>query len=88
MNTPRLQNSRASMNTPTSWFKALRMAPAKPVGRRRAKPEDAKNDAAAGLVDGVHPSAPLRQGYVDLQRGVQDTSRAPEADLAYKKLKR
>ena len=36
---------------------------------------------------GGEPSAAVQQGARDLKRGLQDTSRAPEADRAYKKLK-
>lgn len=93
-----------SISTPTSWVKALRAAGVRPVKPSRpgkpikpaqpaqpVKPIDApqdERDAAAGLIDGEHPSAPLHQAYVDLKRGVEDTSRAPEADRAYAKLKR
>ena len=38
------------------------------------------------MTDGV-PSERMRQGLEDLKRGVQDTSRAPEADRAYRKLR-
>ncbi len=37
---------------------------------------------------GAVPSEKVRQGYRDLKRGLQDTSRAPEADAAYEKLKK
>ncbi len=46
-----------------------------------------ERDERAGMTDGV-PSAKVRQGERDLKRGVQDTSRAPEADDAYRKLKK
>jgi len=42
-------------------------------------------DETVGMTGGV-PSARVQQGARDLKRGVQDTSRAPEADNAYKKL--
>jgi hypothetical protein len=51
---------------------------------RQAAPDE--RDAPAGRqVD--RPSAPLRQAYRDILRGVQDTSRATEAGKSYKKLK-
>jgi hypothetical protein len=46
-----------------------------------------QRDAPAGRSAGK-PSAPLRQAYRDILRGVQDTSRSIEADRSYKKLKR
>ena len=46
-----------------------------------------ERDESAGMTGGV-PSARVQQGGRDLKRGVQDTSRAPEADSAYKKLKK
>ncbi len=46
-----------------------------------------ERDEGAGMTDGV-PSPRVRQGQADLKRGVQDTSGAPEADTAYRKLKK
>lgn len=46
-----------------------------------------ERDEAVGETGAV-PSEKVRQGYRDLKRGLQDTSRAPEADAAYKKLKK
>jgi hypothetical protein len=46
-----------------------------------------ERDEAAGMTGGV-PSRRVQQGHADVKRGVQDTSRAPEADSAYKKLKK
>ena len=37
---------------------------------------------------GVDLGRAVQQGYRDVERGVQDTSRAPEADQAYRALKR
>jgi hypothetical protein len=54
-------------------------APASP-----AMPND--RDEKVGMTGGV-PSERVRQGGRDLKRGVQDTSRAPEADKAYQKQK-
>ncbi|MES2226194.1 MAG: hypothetical protein V4540_00270 [Pseudomonadota bacterium] len=45
-----------------------------------------ERDEGVGMTDGV-PSERMRQGLGDLKRGVQDTSRAPEADRAYRKLR-
>lgn len=39
------------------------------------------------MTDGV-PSERVRQGHRDPQRGLQDTSGAPEADRAYRKLEK
>lgn len=77
------------LSTPTSWRKALRAAtrPDKaPAVQPTPTPDDGR--AAPGGMDGSQPSAPLRQAFRDLKRGVQDTDRGPEADSAYKKLKR
>ncbi len=53
-------------------------APALPHDR------DEKDSATTGGVQ----SAEVQQGARDLKRGLQDTSRAPEANEAYKKLKK
>ena len=46
-----------------------------------------ERDERVGVTDAV-PSEKVRQGYRDVKRGLQDTSRAPEADAAYDKLKK
>jgi len=46
-----------------------------------------ERDEVVGATGGV-PSEKIRQGYRDVKRGLQDTSRAPEADAAYDKLKK
>ena len=46
-----------------------------------------ERDEGVGMTDGK-PDPRMRQGHGDVQRGVQDTSRAPEADRAYDKLKK
>ncbi|MDP9043818.1 MAG: hypothetical protein M3O01_03340 [Pseudomonadota bacterium] len=46
-----------------------------------------ERDETAGMTGGV-PSPTVRQGHRDLERGLEDTSRAPEADDAYRKLKK
>ena len=46
-----------------------------------------ERDEATGMTGGV-PSRRVQQGHADVKRGVQDTSRAPEADTAYRKLKK
>ncbi|EWS59928.1 hypothetical protein Y694_02287 [Methylibium sp. T29-B] len=37
---------------------------------------------------GGEPSESMRQAHRDLARGLKDTDRGPEADRAYRKLKR
>ena len=44
-------------------------------------------DEKVGMTGGI-PSPVVQQGARDLKRSVQDTSRAPEADAAYTKLKK
>jgi hypothetical protein len=46
-----------------------------------------ERDEKTGMTGGVQ-SPRLQQGARDLKRGLQDTSRAPEADQAYRKLKK
>ena len=46
-----------------------------------------ERDETSGMTGGV-PSADVQQGHRDLKRGLQDTTRAPEADAAYRKLKK
>ena len=53
----------------------------------RPQPQTDEMHAPAGQLDG-RPAAPLRQAYRDILRGVQDTSRADEAQRSYMKLKR
>jgi len=43
-------------------------------------------DERVGMTDGK-PSEAIRKAHDDVERGVKDTTRAPEADAAYKKLK-
>lgn len=68
-------------------------APAEPADDPRA-PAGAKSPAMpherdeAGAMTGGVPSERVGQGLRDLQRGVQDTSRAPEADTAYRRLRK
>lgn len=45
-----------------------------------------ERDERAGMTGGI-PSERIEQAHRDLERGVEDTSRAPEADDAYRKLK-
>jgi len=49
-------------------------------------PPDTAEDPA-GMTGGVQ-SARVRQGAKDVRHGLVDTSRAPEADHAYRRLKR
>ena len=46
-----------------------------------------ERDEKVGMTGGLQSSR-VQQGARDLKRGIQDTSRAPEADDAYKKLKK
>ena len=62
--------------------------PAPPPADTEASPRlPHENDGAVGSTAGV-PSKRVQQGLRDLQRGLQDTSRATEADSAYRKLKK
>jgi len=55
--------------------------------RRTAKPQlPHERDETPSMTGGV-PSERVKQAHRDVSRGVQDTSRAPEADQAYRKLK-
>lgn len=46
-----------------------------------------EQDESVGSTGGI-PSPRVQQGNRDLKRGLVDTSRAPEADAAYRKLKK
>ena len=46
-----------------------------------------ERDESAGMTGGV-PSKRVQQGHDDVKRGVKDTTRATEADNAYRKLKK
>jgi len=46
-----------------------------------------ERDESVGMTDGK-PDPRMRQGQRDVQRGVQDTSRAPEADRTYEKFRK
>lgn len=45
-----------------------------------------ERDLAVGMTGGA-TSELVEQAHRDVERGLQDTSRAPEADAAYRKLK-
>ncbi|MDP3820582.1 MAG: hypothetical protein Q8R33_03825 [Burkholderiales bacterium] len=59
--------------------------PTTPVPSEPALPHE--RDESTSMTGGV-PSEVVQQGARDLTRGLEDTSRAPEADRAYKKLKK
>lgn len=46
-----------------------------------------ERDQTVGMTDGV-PSKTVQQAHRDVKRGLQDTSRAPEAEKAYEKQKK
>jgi hypothetical protein len=46
-----------------------------------------ERDEGGGMTGGV-PSREDQQGHRDLKRGIEDTSRAPEADETYRQLKK
>ena len=46
-----------------------------------------ERDESSNMTGGL-PSEVVQQGARDLKRGLEDTSGAPEADRAYKKLKK
>lgn len=62
-----------------------RADPTTPVPSEPALPHE--RDEGTNVTGGVQ-SKVVQQGARDLQRGLEDTSRAPEADRAYKKLKK
>jgi len=45
-----------------------------------------ERDEGVGMTDG-RPDARIKKAQEDLERGVKDTSRAPEADRIYRRLK-
>jgi len=55
--------------------------------RRATQPQlPHERDETPGMTGGV-PSERLKQAHRDVSRGLQDTSRAPEADRTYRRLK-
>ncbi len=60
-------------------------APPTPVPSEPPLPHE--RDESSRMTGGV-PSKVVQQGARDLNRGLEDTSRSPEADRAYKKLKK
>lgn len=62
-----------------------RADPKTPVPTEPALPHD--RDESTSMTGGL-PSEVVQQGARDLKRGLEDTSRAPEADRAYKKLRK
>ena len=46
-----------------------------------------ERDESVGMTGG-EPSAVMRQGHADVERGLKDTSRATESDQAYRRLGR
>lgn len=62
-----------------------------PRDARTPQPPDAprlphERDESVGMTN-PRPNPRIKQGHDDMARGVQDTSRAPEADRAYRGLK-
>ena len=62
-----------------------RANPPTPVPSEPALPHE--RDESTSMTGGL-PSEVVQQGARDLTRGLEDTSRALEADRAYKKLKK
>ena len=78
----------ATPTKPTKPTKVALTTLARPPTDAQASPRlPHENDEAVGSTAGV-PSKRMQQGLRDLQRGLQDTSRATEADSAYRKLKK
>ncbi len=83
-----------NQRTPKTRDRPTGIAPRKPAQIDLTSPApDAspklphERDERVGSTDGV-PDANVQQAARDVARGIQDTSRAPEADAAYKKLKK
>lgn len=72
--------------TPRSRKPAKKIEPLA-AHRSATPPLPHERDETVGATGGV-PSERMRQGHRDLTRGVQDTSRAPEADRAYQRQKK
>ena len=62
-----------------------RSSPTTPVPAEPALPHE--RDESSNMTGGL-PSEVVQQGARDLKRGLEDTSGAPEADRAYKKLQK
>lgn len=62
-----------------------RADPPTPVPSEPPLPHE--RDEGSDMTGGI-PSKVVQQGARDLKRGLEDTSRAPEADRAYKKLRK
>ena len=84
-----VKNTKSPATTPSATpTKVALNTPARPPTDAQASPRlPHENDGAVGSTAGV-PSKRVQQGLRDLQRGLQDTSRATEADSAYRKLKK
>ena len=76
----------ATLSAATATKVALNTPAPSPADAQASPRLPHENDEAVGSTAGV-PSKRMQQGLRDLQKGVQDTSRAPEADNAYRKLK-
>lgn len=77
----------ATPTKPTKPTKVALTTLARPPTDAQASPRlPHENDEAVGSTADV-PSKRIQLGLRDLQKGIQDTSRAPEADSAYRKLK-
>ena len=62
-----------------------RSVPPTPVPSEPALPHE--RDESANMTGGIESDV-VEQAARDLKRGLEDTSRAPEADRAYRKLKK
>jgi hypothetical protein len=86
MNTsPRKTTRRAPAAAPAPAENTAVDLKSKPGSSAPALPHE--RDESVGMTGGL-PSGTVQQGARDLKHGLEDTSRAPEADRAYKKLKK
>jgi hypothetical protein len=67
--------------------KSPRKSPASDAAVTRVDVTSHERDETVGMTDG-QPNQRMRQGHDDLERGVRDTSRSPEAGRAYDKQKK
>ena len=87
-NKPKTRRARTSTQSPA--YRAVDLTHPAPKSARTGEQQPRlphERDEGVGMTAGS-PDKRIKQGLDDVARGVQDTSRAPEADRAYRQTKK
>ena len=87
-NTPKTRRMRSAAQSPA--HRAVDLTQPAPESARTGEQQPRlphERDEGLGMA-APQPDKRIKQGLADVARGVQDTSRAPEADRAYRQTKK